>query len=282
MINSLDTMSISISNNVQIEVINEERKILRKRIQVHNKATRGLVTGIFRYLMGHFTDTSCNQSPYYTSAAKYIPCYIGFGDGGIALDNGIPIIDENGIPTFDQTENWTETVDYNSTNLVREFDNSSRWKIRSTQNTLSNPATVDMDSIYYFCKIPPNALNSKYQNYPVSVSEIGLFANSVPNKDDLLAYIKLGNFEKTEEGLTTTETNTLYVRPADTIIIRWIITIAAIGKDSRLAIYQTDEYGRIIVDNTGTQNELNIIDVMATDKFGTVTMIDHDNNNSNG
>ena len=60
---------------------------------------------------------------------------------------------------------------------------------------------------------------------PRFVTEVGLFSNFEKSENDLLAYVKLSN-EKVE-GMW--KTDTLYVRPGDTIIITWYITVVAIS-----------------------------------------------------
>ena len=87
----------------------------------------------------------------------------------------------------------------------------------------------------------------------------------------MLAYIKLGNY--TEDGVE--KTNTLYVRQNDTVIIRWIISIAAVGKDSRLAIYAQDEFGIQITDSTALKNNAVIADIeeaTVLDSIGSVSI----------
>ena len=284
----ISTLAFAVTNNVYIDVIDEKRHIRRKRLEVHNKATRQMVTGILRFLMGHFTDTNCNEEAEYDSAKNYIPCYISFGDGGIEIEDGVQKLQkitvddkEITVPIF-ADENWTEKVSYNSTSLVREFFSNQenkpvRQKIRDKTNTLQNLPTVDMDSIFYYCKIPPNALNTAYgHSVDIAISEVGLFAGEQIGENDLLAYIKLGDMYDDSDPTQITGTNTLYVRPQDTIEVRWIITIAAVGKDSRLFAYAKDEQGNIIVDNTGLPDAANIKEVEVTDTIGQINVSTQD------
>ena len=103
-------------------------------------------------------------------------------------------------------------------------------------------------------------LNQYYGNNAVCISELGLFASSVPGTDDLLASIKLANYEDQET--QETATNTLYVRPDDTLIVRWVITIAAIGKDSVLKANVSDEYGNIITTTITKIPDIGNIDII--------------------
>ena len=233
----------SIKTNVDITVENRKRKIIRKQIVKHNKATRQLVTGLLRFMTGNFNASSRNSKPYYNDTEQYIPCYIGVGDGGVVLDeNGYPTVDtETRIPTL--ASSWNSTAPYIAKKLVREFFvntktnqptyTGSRTAIRKIGETYTNETTVgDMDTVYFYCEIGPGELNAFYNNQPVVLTEIGLFGSSIPNTQDLLAYVKLDNTTD-ENGNVTTDT--LYVRPEDTVVIKWYITIAAVGEDSLFA-----------------------------------------------
>ena len=233
----------SIKTNVDITVENRKRKIIRKQIVKHNKATRQLVTGLLRFMTGNFNASSRNSKPYYSDTEQYIPCYIGVGDGGVVLDeNGYPTVDtETRIPTL--TSSWNSTAPYIAKKLVREFFvntktnqptyTGSRTAIRKIGETYTNTTTVgDMDTVYFYCEIGPGELNAFYNNQPVVLTEIGLFGSSIPNTQDLLAYVKLDN--STDE-IGNVTTDTLYVRPEDTVVIKWYITIATVGEDSLFA-----------------------------------------------
>lgn len=249
----ITSMGFSILNNVEIQVIDKENKKIIKTVKTHNKATRNMVTGILRFIKGLFTSTTFNDDIMYdgTVSKFYIPCCFNVGDGGVILDdNGKPkSLDENDdilrkVPELDPS--WTETVDYSSKNLVREFDFSGkRDKIRKQLDTLDDTPVADMDSLYFLCEVQPGQINPKYGNERVFVTEVGLFSGEIPNKGDLLAYIKLGNYD--DNG--TTKTNALYVRPGDTIVIKWVITIAAIGKDNILKATIKDEQNEPIVND---------------------------------
>ena len=253
----------AIMNNVYIEVCNEKRHKIVKRFTTHNKATRKMVCGILAYLCGYFTKTQANPNIMYNAetANQFIPCYFNVGEGGVIHNDETGLPESNGsdvtVPNLDP--NWNETVDYNATKLVKEFYvnvesetgvDDGRPKISYQKSTIiddrgntdTEPAP-DMDSIYLECIIPPNQLNPTYGGNAVYVTELGLFAGHMCGKNDLLAYVKLGNY--TEDGVV--KTNALYVKPEDTIIIKWVISIAAIGKDNILKATITDENDEIIV-----------------------------------
>lgn len=187
-------MKFDVFNNVEINILDAETRNIKRSVSTHNKATRNMVKGIISFLSGNFTYAHVVE-PDETDARKFIPCFIGFGDGGF---NGY---DSDGIPIID--ENWNGFVDYNSTKLVKEIPNS-RSRIRKIDNTFVDSNTGnklnsagDMDSIILHCEISPDVLNAKYQDEPVYVSEIGLFPNSVG--DNMLACVRTDDFSVTQE-----------------------------------------------------------------------------------
>ena len=238
--------------------MNKKTGIVSKHVEKHNKATRQMVTGILRYLCGHFTDTTKNSKPQYNTASKYIPCYAGFGDGNIVIEDGIPKSSgESRIPEQVDDE-WSEYVPYQSKKMEREFFTTykkdefgndyitpfdSRLEIRDIRTTIEESPAGDMDSIYFYIEADTNYLNRYYGEHAVYVSELGLFAGSTPGDDDMLAYVRLANYNNNED------TNVLFVKPEDTIVIRWIVTIAAIGKDSILRATIENEHGEIVTND---------------------------------
>ena len=187
-------MKFDVFNNVEIKILDAETRDIKRSVSTHNKATRNMVKGIISFLSGNFTYAHVVE-PDETDARNFIPCFIGFGDGGF---NGY---DSDGVPIID--ENWNGYVDYNSTKLVKEIPNS-RSRIRKIDNTFVDGDTGkklnnagDMDSIILHCEISPDVLNAKYQDKPVYVSEIGLFPNSVG--DNMLACVRTDDFITTQE-----------------------------------------------------------------------------------
>ena len=124
-------MKFDIFNNVEINILDAETRDIKRSVSTHNKATRNMVKGIISFLSGNFTYAHVLE-PDETDARKFIPCFIGFGNGGF---NGY---DSDGVPIID--ENWNGFVDYNSTKLVKEIPNS-RSRIRKIDNTF-----VDSDT----------------------------------------------------------------------------------------------------------------------------------------
>lgn len=255
---SLSTsMGFDVGSNVEITVMNKKRKIIQKVVKKHNKATRQMITGILRFLTGQFNPTNLNSTPYYTDVEQYIPCFIGVGDGGVLFDtNGYPAYDEDTrIPVI--STSWNEIVPYSSTGLQRELFvktvsgntvvTGTRSRIRKVGTTLTNDPAGDMDTLYLYCEISPNSLNTVYNNNPVIITEIGLFASDIPGTKDLLAYVKLGNYK--DEESSEWKTKALFVRPEDTVIIKWYITIAAIGEDS---IFTGNEESVVVTPTLGT------------------------------
>lgn len=262
------TLGAEIFTNVEVQVVDKKRKIVRQVIKKHNKATRQMVTGILRFLMGNFNASTRNNKPYYTDTEQYIPCYIGVGDGGVVLDEeGYPVYDtETRIPEL--ASDWNEKVPYTSKKLKREFYvksqagatliTGSRSPIRKVGNTTQSTPAGDMDTVYFYCEINPGELNTFYGGRPVILSELGLFASEIPNTEDLLAYVKLANYQETTSRGSVNEisdkTRTLYVRTEDTVIVKWYITIAAIGEDSIFAgkeeqVQIVPSVGKVFINN---------------------------------
>ena len=257
---TMSEMAFGLMNNVSIEVIDTKTSRRTKTVEIHNKATRGMVFGILRFLMGHFSKTEVNPEHEPDNSSIYIPCYFNVGDGGVVLTEGLPTTkaDNPRIPELDP--DWNETVDYLSTDLTREFTGNERAVIRKQTTTLQNTPTADMDSIYFHCQIFPGTINAQYSNNDVYVTELGLFSTNTANSGNLLAQVKLGNYKESED--SDWKTNALYVRPQDTIIIRWVITIAAIGKDNILKANIEDEHGEIITSTIHQEPSLGNVEVI--------------------
>lgn len=253
--NGFSINGFNMINNVYVDVIDTNTNSIVKRIEKHNKATRLMVEGVIRFLAGHFTATDLNDSALYSDSKKYIPCYFNVGDGGVLVEDGRQRNYQD-APRIPVLADWTGVVDYNSTKLEREFfsspasSQSQRTVIRKVTNTVSGseyqavPAG-DMDSLYFHCEIGPGKINEQYGGLPVFVTELGLFPTSVSGTPDLLAYVKLDN-AKHESGETPTDTDVLFVRPDDTIVIRWIISLVAVGSDSTFSAMMKNENGEYI------------------------------------
>jgi hypothetical protein len=238
-----NTYGFDICTNVDIKLIETDTNIIKKHVVKHNKATRNMIKGILRFLQGRFNNTYVTNSTqqdydpqYFDDAKNYIPCFISFGDGGITYNSSgkpeeIPSEQESThIPQL--PDSWNSPVDYNSKQLIREFTNLShqRPKIRKQTDTLDLDPAGDMDTVVLYCEVAPSELNTdivdgQQQPGPRFITEVGLFSNYEKTDNDLLAYVKLQNHET--EGETTTDT--IYVRPGDTVIITWYITVVAIS-----------------------------------------------------
>ena len=285
-----DISCFDVVNNVYIDVLDEDRGKIIKTVEIHNKATRRMVTGILRFLCGHFNATNLNSIPQYSTAKNYIPCYFNFGYGGTTendekLEDGATQTIVSGTDVDDHIpqlyNNWDQKVDYNSTSLVQEVI-SGRQQIRIGTNTFCDnnnyfdkliptiPNKGDMDGVFFFCQASPNSITGVYENTPIYITELGLFANNDMEEDDLLAYVKLGNYydpdvDPEQATVHDLKTNVLYVRPQDTVVIRWVITIAAIGKDSTLQVYLEDETGESIEDSIVVPTIGNVEIIVDTD-----------------
>lgn len=156
-------MTVDVLNNVHIDILDGETREVKKSVSTHNKANRNMVRGIINFLEG-------NLSPDADEPKQYIPCYIGFGHGGVVDDS------DKDNPIFDSS--WNDTVDYYSTDLVNEFPNS-RSRIRKQENTFQYssdldeyPSTGSMDSIILYSEISPNILNQRLKHTEETVIEV--------------------------------------------------------------------------------------------------------------
>ena len=228
-----DSFNFAVSNNVCI-VVTDKNNIVRRTLEVHNKATRKMVSGLLRFLVGHFTTSFENDDPtqvvYPNSAKNYIPCYIAFGHGGIES------IDME-TRTITTSDDWNVSVDYNTDRLVKEFKHNApeseislvttRQKIGSSELSIYTESSGDMDSIILSAQLAPSELCT-YESQPEGVdlisprgiTEIALCATNIPENNDVLAYIKLASNSNYSEDDTFNK-KPLYVRPDDTVRIVW-------------------------------------------------------------
>lgn len=232
-------IGFGVGTNVRIQVIDSERNELIKTINKHNKCKRGLVTGILRFLQGQYNLTygrDDKEKIYHIDGAKeFIPCHIGVGDGGIILgDDGKPTYQ---IPRIPYTEaDWNDNVNYSTNRLIREIDTGSRCKISRITDSTNDESAGDIDSIFIDAALPPGFCNmydgGVAKITPASITEVGLFASNICGDTSLLASVQLTN--KYDEDGIIKGTDILYVRPQDTVLIRWTISIIALGSDSIL------------------------------------------------
>lgn len=225
--------------NVDIQLIETDTQTVKKHVTKHNKATRNMIKGILRFLEGRFNATYSNSDPEYDFDAKnYIPGYVSFGDGGITYNEQgspqeIPDTGTDHVPVL--PNNWDDPVDYKTNELIREFTNLSlqRSKVRKQVDTLELVPAGDMDTLVLYSETAPGEVNfdivdEQGESAPRYVTEVGLFSNFTKSDNDLLAYVKLGNY-RDPDNPDKWKTKALYVRPGDTIIITWYITIVALS-----------------------------------------------------
>lgn len=233
-------LAFSVTTNVHVEVVDKAHNEIRQVLDVHNKASRNMIKGLLRFLMGYYTVSNRNPNENsrinFEDVTKYIPCYVNFGDGGVIMVDGKPSYISPRIP--DLEADWIKYVNYSDDTLTHELNTGSRVEIGSFSDSFSNgnikdAVFGDADQIIYSTTVPPGHCNvydtGDVKLRPCCISEIGLFASSKVGASDLLAKIKLTN---RQTSLGTTITDTLYVRPQDTIILTWTISIMALGEDS--------------------------------------------------
>lgn len=166
-------MEFGIINNVEICVINKDTRIVKKTVRVHNKATRNMVEGIMRFLMGHFTATNLNEIPQYSDdiEKQYIPKYIKFGNGGIVTDSKGEMSKRyyfnSNVPNL--LPSWSEYVPYNSSKIQREIFNGKKFELDLITDTIKDEGNLkksdtelvkraEMDSMMFFVEILPDSI----------------------------------------------------------------------------------------------------------------------------
>ena len=224
-------LEFGVDSNVHIQVVGPQN-VITKTIDVHNKATRQLVSGILRFIQGEFTPSNKRDSSiiYASQAKKYIPCFIGAGTGGVILtDAGIPDYNDPDRYLPKLTPEWMSDdniVQYTDTKLAKEIDSVSRYDIGviiENENNEYNSFAGDIQQIVYKTTIKPNYYNDMYNvTADIFITELGLFASNVPNDDSLLARV-----------IFKTPETALYIRPQDTLIIEWVISIIALNDCSQ-------------------------------------------------
>lgn len=230
-------IGFAIDSNVFIDVVSPQNVVVQS-VTKHNKATRNMVAGILRFLRGEFNVS--NSQPYMDKVAyakeckKYIPCYINIGTGGIEVRDGKPVynVSDRKIPPVEEWWN-THKVKFSDTNLKKEVESTrtgTRYAISVlTANDSSDYPTVagDVEQFVLHTEVSPNFYNGIYGGgiTDIFVTEVGLYASNVPGTPDLLAGVALHD--------TDTDKQILYVRPQDTIIVRWVISIIALDDWSK-------------------------------------------------
>lgn len=196
-------LEFGIINNVEIRVMNKYTHVIKKTVRVHNKATRNMVEGIMRFLMGHFNATVLNEKPQYSSdiESKYIPKYIGFGNGGVITESNRSYY--TNVPYL--SPSWNDYVPYNSSKLQREIFNGKKFKLNLMTDTLDDSENkntdteiikrAEMDSMMFFIEILPDDIPRDISSDSIKsfyITEVGLYSSD-DDSSKLLAYVKLNN-----------------------------------------------------------------------------------------
>ena len=216
-------MEFCIINNVEITVKNERSKAIVQKVKIHNKATRNMVEGIMRFLLGNFTKSYLLDDIQYdeNTSKKYVPCYMGFGVGGIeyTIENGkmkqSMLNDYLYVPKFNPE--WNSYVEYKSNKLVNEII-GVRTKIGGGNKGITDTFTdiygkyiktgsrdneSEMDSVMFYCKVEPGTLQDAtvgvdrygFAKRQICVSEIGMFPSGISGSCDMLSHVKLCNYK---------------------------------------------------------------------------------------
>lgn len=232
--NNSNGIGFAIDSNVFIDVISPQN-VIRQTVTKHNKATRAMVAGILRFLRGEFNttfkQTDSNKIIYRDEAKNFIPCYINIGTAGIRTaedSEGYILPDYSDSQRSDPplTEDWAnQYVKFSQTNLIQEA-NTPRYEISVLGRDVKDAYTTnigDTEQIVLHTEVSPNYYSNIYgKPTDIFVTEVGLYPSPTPNTDDMLAGVVLTKPEQV-----------LYVRPQDTIVIRWIISIIALNDWSK-------------------------------------------------
>lgn len=242
------TSEFAIDSNVHIEVISPQN-IIRQTVDKHNRATRYMLEGILGFLRGDF-NTSYRQQidskvKYKNMAKNYIPCYVNFGTGGIVIDD-ITKLPKHGTTKRDAvtTDDWqsdnnyVRTRDISLDNEIGASDESrSRIEIsvlstdnKDKLNNIDTDLTNSMLQFVFDAVAPTGHCNIYGITEDAFVTEIGLFASPAPGTKDLLARVIL---KKTED--------ILYIRPQDTVVVTWVISVIALNDQSTYQDIENDD-----------------------------------------
>lgn len=250
-------IEFGLDSNVQIEIIGTNKDI-RQSILVHNKATKRLVSGIMHFIRGEMHPSTRRpnvaQIPNTFNSKDFIPCYINIGTGGIRLVGN----DREGyLPDYDPINrrfaplepDWdveTNYVRFNDVKLAKEQTRVSRVAIGHIEletDVIEVNSTGDIMQTVFSTTISPGEFNKIYSTKAtdIFITEIGLFTSPTPGTEDLLARVI---FKNNGEDPNNTGAPILYVRPQDTIIINWIISIISLN-----------DYNKVDEDSTYTNTE---------------------------
>lgn len=246
-------IEFALDSNVYIQVVGPNNTI-NQEVVIHNKATQQLVKGIMRFLRGEFQtserQTDANKLLYINDAKNYIPCYINIGTGGIKLQNTssgqIPdynSVDRRIVPFEDSWVTDTNFVHFSDTKLAKEQTFVPRYPIgvMDLENDFITTEYLggDIEQIVFATDVAPGTFNKIYGgSHDIFITEIGLYPSNVSGTEDLLARV-----------IFKTQDNVLYVRPQDTIIINWIISIISLNDYNNV-----DTDSPMTIDNDGVNN----------------------------
>lgn len=247
-------LEFAIHSNVCVQVIGPNNDI-RQEVNIHNKATQQLVRGIMRFIKGELTASNKrpneNEIVYKQDAKKYVPCYINIGTGGIRLKQTSAGVepdygpDRHTAPVEDWWQADTNYVHFTDIKLEKEQTAVARYPIGVLQLDTDIISVSyqggDIEQIVLATDVAPGTFKTIYGGiHDIYITELGLFPTSMSGETDLLARVILKNTN-----------NILYVRPQDTIIINWIISIISLNdysevdEDSPMTVIDSDHESTI-------------------------------------
>lgn len=253
-------IEFGLDSNVHIEVVGPNKDI-RQTIDVHNKATKRLVSGIMHFIRGEMHPSTRREDVLQISntfkSQDFIPCYINIGTGGIRLvgnerDGYLPDYNPTNRRFAPLEPDWdvdTNYVRFSDTKLAKEQTSNDKPRVAIGHIELETDAievngTGDIMQTVFSTTIPPGEFSTIYSTKAtdIFITEIGLFPSAVPGTEDLLARVI---FKNNGEDPNNTGAPILYVRPQDTIIINWIISIISLN-----------DYNKVDEDSTYTDIDL--------------------------
>ena len=239
--------SFAMNVNVTIQIRDGMDRIV-KTVNKHNRATQLMLGGMLGFLKGEF-NTSYRQDNIdairkLNSAKNYIPCFVGAGTYGIEIntDTGLPNYNENNRRSAPTTQALAdEIVQFSDTRLKTEIPIRHGVDILSGNDAEPYIYTGVGDCVQcvLWADVPPNYFNAVAYgaSTDIFITELGLFSTPTPNDTNLLARVVLK------------DNDILYVRPQDTIMLRWTICLISLNDLSQ---------SRNPVDNTYSDVDMDI------------------------
>ena len=222
---SMEGVSLEVGTNISIFLQNKRKKVVRV-IDVHNKVTSTMVSGILRYLRGDFTKSGYNLRSYDPeNAYGYLPKEIKFGNPGVHFSSDEwSVVPEEIYPVgfyntglqSPLTDAVLPTVKFETAKISDGGDRNSEILTLRTFIPQGQLLFKDSDRTPYPWV---ELVNGQYQT---ELTELGLISGT----NALLARLVLSD--------TSSESSQyapILITEDLSTIIEWRITVTSIGKD---------------------------------------------------